>query len=74
MRFSCPFVINHSGGDETPSCYMNINTATFFCHGCKEKGTAVDMAAYVLRSARWSPSGSCAPPISPAASTLTLAT
>jgi DNA primase len=49
FRFSCPFVINHSGGDETPSCYMNMNSGAFFCHGCKEKGTAVDMAAYVLQ-------------------------
>jgi CHC2 zinc finger/DNA primase catalytic core, N-terminal domain len=48
MRFSCPFP-NHDGGDETPSCYMNQNTSAFFCHGCKEKGSAVDFAAYVLQ-------------------------
>lgn len=47
MRFSCPFP-NHSGGDETPSCYMNLRTSSFFCHGCKERGSAVDFAAYVL--------------------------
>lgn len=48
MRFSCPFAINHAGGDETPSCYMNLDTAAFFCHGCKERGTAVEMTSYVL--------------------------
>jgi DNA primase len=48
LRFSCPFP-NHGGGDETPSCYMNANTSAFFCHGCKERGTAVEFAAYVLQ-------------------------
>lgn len=48
MRFSCPFP-NHAGGDESPSCYMNLNTTAFFCHGCKERGSAVDFAAYVLQ-------------------------
>jgi DNA primase len=48
MRFSCPYP-SHGDGDRTPSCYMNLNTAAFFCHGCKERGTAVDMAAYVLQ-------------------------
>lgn len=48
MRFSCPFPA-HAGGDESPSAYMNIETAAFFCHGCKEKGTAVEVAAYVLQ-------------------------
>jgi hypothetical protein len=48
MRFSCPYP-NHGGGDETPSCYMNLNTAQFFCHGCKEKGTALDFATFVLQ-------------------------
>jgi DNA primase len=48
FRMSCPFVVNHGGGDETPSCYMNENTSAFFCHGCKERGTAIDMASYVL--------------------------
>ena len=47
MKFSCPFP-NHAGGDETPSCYMNIESTAFFCHACKERGTAVDFAAYVL--------------------------
>jgi hypothetical protein len=28
---------------------MNLNTSAFFCHGCKEKGSAVDFAAYVLQ-------------------------
>jgi DNA primase len=48
MRFSCPYP-SHADGDRTPSCYMNTNTARFFCHGCKERGTAVDMASYVLQ-------------------------
>lgn len=48
MRFSCPFP-NHAGGDEKPSAYMNVASTAFFCHGCKEKGTAIDLAAYVLR-------------------------
>lgn len=48
MRFSCPFP-NHSGGDETPSAFMNIESAKFFCHGCKEKGSAVELAEYVLQ-------------------------
>jgi len=47
MRFSCPFP-NHGGGDETPSAFMNIESAKFFCHGCKEKGSAVELAEYVL--------------------------
>ena len=48
MRFSCPYP-NHDDGDRTPSCYMNVNSAAFFCHGCKERGTAVDMASFVLQ-------------------------
>jgi len=48
MRFSCPFP-SHAGGDESPSAYMNVETGRFFCHGCKEKGSAVDVAAYVLQ-------------------------
>lgn len=48
MRFSCPYP-SHTGGDETPSCYMNIESARFFCHGCKERGTAIDFAGYVLQ-------------------------
>lgn len=48
MRFSCPFP-NHASGDERPSAYMNIATTAFFCHGCKERGTAVDLAAFVFQ-------------------------
>ena len=48
MRFSCPFP-NHASGDESPSAYMNLDSGRFFCHGCKEKGDASDMAAYVLQ-------------------------
>jgi hypothetical protein len=48
MRFSCPFP-NHDGGDETPSAYMNLDSGKFFCHACKERGTVIDFAAYVLQ-------------------------
>jgi hypothetical protein len=47
MRFSCPFP-NHDNGDENASAYMNIETGMFFCHGCKERGSAVDFASHVL--------------------------
>lgn len=47
LRFSCPFP-NHSGGDEHPSAYMNVATTAWFCHGCKERGTAIELAAYLL--------------------------
>lgn len=51
MRFSCPYP-NHANGDESPSCYMNIETTKWMCHGCKERGDAVTFAAYVLGISR----------------------
>lgn len=47
MRFSCPLP-THEGEDVSPSCYMNINTSAFFCHGCKARGTGVQFAGSVL--------------------------
>jgi DNA primase len=46
-RFSCPFP-NHSNGDENASAYFNNDSALFYCHGCKERGSVVDFAAFVL--------------------------
>lgn len=66
MLFSCPFPA-HSGGDENPSCYMNIETTAFFCHSCHEKGNAISFTQKVLEispleairmlKARYSPNG-----------------
>lgn len=39
-NFSCPFD-GHSHGDESPSAYMNVETALWFCWGCKRRGDAV---------------------------------
>jgi len=47
MRFSCPLP-QHPGEDNDPSCYMNIHTTAFFCHGCKGRGTAVTLTSEVL--------------------------
>lgn len=47
MRFSCPYPA-HADGDRSPSCYMNVNTTAFFCHGCKAKGNAIRFAADTL--------------------------
>src|SRR6187549_779181 len=47
MRFSCPLP-DHPGDDNDPSCYMNIHTTAFFCHGCKGRGNAVSFTAEVL--------------------------
>lgn len=47
LRFSCPYPA-HIGGDERPSCYMNIHTSAFFCHGCKEKGNAINFVSHTL--------------------------
>jgi DNA primase len=47
IRFSCPLNA-HSGGDDTPSAYMNIHTTAFFCHSCHARGNAVTLAASIL--------------------------
>ena len=46
-RFSCPFP-GHENGDENASAYMNAETTTFFCHGCKMRGNAIHFAAQLL--------------------------
>ena len=51
IRFSCPFP-NHEHGDKNASAYMNIETAVFFCHGCKEKGDASYFVSRVLGISR----------------------
>lgn len=48
FRFSCPYPA-HDLGDETPSCYMNAETTSFFCHSCHAKGNAISFAADVLK-------------------------
>ena len=47
IRFSCPFP-NHENGDENASAYMNADTSAFFCHGCKERGNAIQFTSAVL--------------------------
>lgn len=47
LRFSCPFP-SHAGLDEKPSCYMNVNTTAFFCHGCKQRGNAIGFTEVIL--------------------------
>jgi len=47
MRFSCPFP-NHDGADQNPSCYMNVDTSAFLCHGCKQRGNALTFTQIVL--------------------------
>ena len=51
INFSCPFP-GHSHGDTNASAYMNIETAVFFCHGCKEKGDASYFVSRVLGVSR----------------------
>jgi DNA primase len=46
-RFSCPFP-DHNNGDEKASAYMNEDTTSWFCHGCKARGEAVGFTAAVL--------------------------
>jgi DNA primase len=41
VRFSCPFPDDHTNADEKPSCYMNVDTTAFYCHGCHARGNAV---------------------------------
>ena len=48
LKYSCPFP-GHANGDRDPSANINTETAQFFCHGCKEGGTAVDLAAFMLQ-------------------------
>lgn len=47
LRFSCPFP-SHAGLDEKPSCYMNVDTTAFFCHGCKQRGNAIGFTEVIL--------------------------
>lgn len=47
MKFSCPLP-QHEGDDNSPSCYMNVNTSLFFCHTCHQKGNAIHFAAECL--------------------------
>lgn len=66
VLLSCPFPA-HGGGDENPSCYMNVHTTAFFCHSCHEKGNALHFTQKVLGvsplsairmlKARYSPAG-----------------
>lgn len=44
IKFSCPFP-GHTGGDENPSAYMNVNSTAWYCHGCKRRGNAVTFMA-----------------------------
>lgn len=47
MKFSCPLP-SHPGSDQDPSCYMNINTTAYFCHGCHSKGNAIHFTSEML--------------------------
>lgn len=47
MRFSCPFP-GHENGDQSASAYANVEEAVWYCHGCKRKGSIVNLTAALL--------------------------
>ena len=49
-----------SNGDMNASAYINIETAVFFCHGCKEKGDASYFVSRVLGVSRLKAAACCA--------------
>jgi DNA primase len=51
VNFSC-FGATHSHGDESPSAYMNLDNTLWFCHGCKMRGSAIQLVMLVQNVAQ----------------------
>ena len=45
---NCPLPGNHRNGDKNPSCSLNTEKDTFYCHGCNTGGNVIQLVQQVL--------------------------